>query len=219
MAASAPGRALHHGPRHVTDSEPESGGQRNAESIAARISDAADQVGAHIVLGAGDQHILDAVNGHVARSIGPIITIDGARDPSGLDDHLGPAIGAALNEITRAAAQEVGDLVAALAEGPNPAAVRGIEAVAAQLAQQQVAVLLLAADITHDADAGPSYRIGSSPTELLVGGTDPGVEVPLEDGLVWAALHQDAIIMRQPDRTGPLAGAPVAALLRRGQAS
>ena len=62
-----PGRppALHHGERHLTDSEPESGGQRNAEFIAARVAKAADSVGAHIVLGAGDQHILDAVSGHL----------------------------------------------------------------------------------------------------------------------------------------------------------
>ena len=40
--------------------------------------------------------------------------------------------------------------------------------------------------------------------------------MPLADGLVWAALHQDAIIVQLPDRTGPLAGQPVAALLRRG---
>jgi hypothetical protein len=49
-----------------------------------------------------------------------------------------------------------------------------------------------------------------------VGDAEAGVEVPLEDGLVWAALHQDAIIVQLPDRTGPLAGEPVAALLRRG---
>jgi hypothetical protein len=38
----------------------------------------------------------------------------------------------------------------------------------------------------------------------------------LEDGLVWAAIHQDAIIVQLPGRGGPLAGEPVAALLRRG---
>jgi hypothetical protein len=43
--------------------------------------------------------------------------------------------------------------------------------------------------------------------------------VPLEDGLVWAALHQDAIVVQLPDRSGPLAGQRAAALLRRGAAS
>jgi hypothetical protein len=105
--------------------------------------------------------------------------------------------------------------VAARAGGPDPAAVRGIGAVAGQLAEQQVAVLLVAADVARDADPGSSYRIGSVPTEFLVG-QDTGTEVPLEDGLVWAALHQDAIIVQLPERTGPLAGEPVAALLRRG---
>ncbi len=216
-----PGRppAQHHGPRHVTDSEPESGGQRNAEFIAGRVSEAADSVSAHIVLGAGDQHILKAVEAHLPSSVGPITTIAGGRQPDGRNDHLSAAIGAALDEITAAAVSAVGDRIASLAEGPSPAAVRGIKAVAEQLAEQQVAVLLVTADLDRDADPHSSYRIGSRPTEFLVGDPDTGVEVPLEDGLVWAALHQDAIVAELQDRTGPLAGEPAAALLRRGSAS
>jgi len=213
----------HHGERHVTDSEPESGGQPNAEFIAGRVSQAADRVGAHIVLGAGDQHILDAVAGHLPYSIGPVTTIAGGREADGLDDHLSAAIDAALDEITAAAISAVEDLVASRAEGRSegsvPAAVRGIEAVADQLAEQQVAALLVAADVARGANPGLSYRIGSRPTEFLVGESDTGTEVPLEDGLIWAALQQDAIIVQLPERTGPLAGEPAAALLRRGSAS
>jgi hypothetical protein len=207
-----------HGERHLTDSEPESGGQRNAEFIAGRVTEAAGSVGAHVVLGAGDQHILDAVGTHLPGSIGPITTFPGGRHPDGRDDHIGAAIGAALDEITAAAIGAVGDQVASLAGGPSPGAVRGIGAVAEQLAEQQVAVLLVAADVSRDDGAGPSYRIGIRPTEFLVDDPDTGVEVPLEDGLVWAALHQDAIVVELPDRAGSLAGEPVAALLRRGSA-
>jgi hypothetical protein len=216
-----PGRppAQHHGERHLTDSEPESGGERNDEFIAGRVSEAADSVGAHIVLGAGDQHILEAVGRHLPASVGPVTTIAGGRHPDGRDDHLGAAIGAALDEITEAAVAAVGDRIASLVQGPSPAAVRGIEGVAEQLAQQQVAVLLVAADLARDADSGTSYRIGVRPTEFLVGDPDTGVEVPLEDGLAWAALHQDAIVAELPDRDGVLAGTPAAALLRRGSAS
>ena len=204
-----------HGERHLTDREPESGGRASAEFIAGRVAKAAESVAAHVVLGAGDQHILDAIGGHLPDSIGPITTIAGGREPGGGDGHLGGAIGAALDEITAAAIGAVGDLVAERASEPNPAAVRGIEAVAQQLAEQQVAVLLLAADVADAALPGVSYRIGSQPTEFLVGESD-GTEVPLADGLVWAALHQDAIIVQLPDRGGPLAGQPAAALLRRG---
>ena len=209
--------AQHHGERHLTDSEPESGGQRNAEFIAARVAEAADSVRAHIVLGAGDQHILDAIAAHLPETVGPVTPITGGRAAGGLDDHLVEGISAALDEITSAAIGMVGDLVASLAERPSPAAVRGIKAVAEQLAEQQVAVLLLAADVARDA-AGSRYRIGSRPTEFLVDEPDTGVEVPLEDGLVWAAVHQDAIVVQLPERTGPLAGEPTAALLRRGSA-
>ena len=209
--------AQHHGERHLTDREPESGGERNAEFIAGRVADAADSVGAHVVLGAGDQHILDAIGSHLPETIGPVTVIAGERPADGLDDHLGAEISAALDEIANAVIGAVADLVASRAEGPDPGAVRGVKAVAEQLAEQQVAVLLVAADVARDADAGSTYRIGSRPTEFLVD-DDTGVEVPLEDGLVWAAVHQDAIVVQLPDRTGPLAGESVAALLRRGAA-
>ena len=209
--------AQHHGERHLTDREPESGGERNDEFIAGRVAAAADSVGAHVVLGAGDQHILDAIGSHLPETIGPVTVIAGQRPADGLDDHLGAEISAALDEIANAVIGAVADLVASRAEGPDPGAVRGLKAVAEQLAEQQVAVLLVAADVARDADAGSTYRIGSRPTEFLVD-DDTGVEVPLEDGLVWAALHQDAIVVQLPDRTGPLAGEPAAALLRRGAA-
>jgi release factor family 2 len=209
--------AVHHGERHQTDSEPESGGQANATEVAARIDDAAAKVGAHIVLGAGDQHILDAVSAHLTGSLGPIITIDGRRTRSGRDDHMGPAIGAALDRIAVAATSEIGDRIASQVGGENPGAVRGVKSVAEQLAEQQVAVLLLAADIARDSGPSNSYVLGSSPTELLPADVVTGLAVPLEDGLVWAALHQDAIVVVLPDRAGPLAGEPAAALLRRGQ--
>jgi hypothetical protein len=209
--------AVHHGERHLTGSEPESGGQQNATAVAARIDEAAAKVGAHIVLGAGDQHILDAVSPHLSGSLGPIVTIDGRRTRSGRDDHMGPAIGAALQQIADRAASEIGDQIASKAGGENPGAVRGIEAVAEQLAEQQVAVLLLAADIAEEADASRGYRLGSTPTELVPADAGDGLDVPLEDGLVWAALHQDAVVVVTPDRSGPLAGEPAAALLRRGQ--
>jgi hypothetical protein len=208
-----------HGERHVTDREPESGGQPNAEFIAGRVSQAADSVGAHVVLGAGDKHILDAVSGHQPDSVGPVTIIAGDREPDGLDDHLSATIGAALDEITAAAISAVGDLIASRTGEPGPAAVRGIAAVADQLAGQQVAVLLVAADVARDASVGLSYRIGSRPTVFLVGESDAGTVVPLEDGLVWAALHQDAIVVQLPERTGPLADEPAAALLRRGSVS
>jgi Bacterial archaeo-eukaryotic release factor family 2 len=209
--------AQHHGERHVTDREPEGGGERNAEFIAGRVAEAAASVGAHIVLGAGDQHILEAVSGHLPGSLGPITAIGPGPVPAGGDDRLGAEIAAALDEITAEAIAAVADRVGSSAAGPEPAAVRGIEAVAEQLAEQQVAVLLVAADIARDnADSG--YRIGSRPTEMLIGEGGAGTQVPLEDGLVWAALQQDAIVIQLPDRTGPLAGEPAAALLRRGPA-
>jgi Bacterial archaeo-eukaryotic release factor family 2 len=217
-----PGRppAQHHGERHVTGPEPESGGERFAGSIAARVSEAAASVRAQLVLGAGDQHILDAVAAHLPAPLRPLTTIASGPVSTEGDDQLSARIGAALDGITAEAIGTVGDLVAssaAAAQDLVPAAVRGIDAVAQQLAQEQVAVLLVAADVARDG-GGISYRIGRRPTEFRAGDPDTGTEVPLDDGLVWAALHQDSIVVQLPDRTGPLAGQPAAALLRRGRA-
>jgi release factor family 2 len=210
--------AQHHGERHLTDREPESGGERNAAFIAGRVAEAAASAGAHIVLGAGDQPILDAVAKHLPGSLGPVTTIDSGPVPADGDERLGARIGAALDGITGEATRAVADLVASAATGPAPGAVLGIEAVAGQLAEQQVAVLLVASDIGQEG-GGARYWLGSRPTEF--GTEDPGggIPVPLEDGLVWAALHQDAIVVQLPGRAGPLAGQPAAALLRRGAAS
>ena len=161
---------------------------------------------------AGDPHILGAISGHLPSSLGPVTTIASGPVPGYRDDQLSDQVAAALEKITAAAIGAVGELVGSSAAGPEPAAVRGIEAVAQQLAEQQVAVLLVAADI-----ADSRYGIGSRPTELLPAGDSAArAEVPLADGLAWAALHQDAIVVQLPDRAGPLAGRPAAALLRRG---
>jgi Bacterial archaeo-eukaryotic release factor family 2 len=210
--------ALHHGPRHVTGSEPESGGERNAEFAAGRVSEAAASVGAHIVLGAGDQQILGAISAHLPGSLGPVATIATGSVPADGDAQLSTQIWAALSQITARAIDAIGDLVAAGAAGPEPAAVHGIEAVVEQLAEQQVAVLLVGESVSAG-PAVPAYRVGSQATELIAASSGPGLEVPLEDGLVWAALNQNAAVVQLPDGTGPLAGQPAAALLRRGPGS
>ena len=210
--------AEHHGERHVTGPEPRGGGEANAEFAAGRLAEAAASVGAHIALGAGDQDILDAVSAHLPGSLGPVVTIATGPVAVASDDHLSGEIAVALGQITASAVDAVGDLVASSTAEPEPGAVRGIEAVAEQLAERQVSVLLVAADIAS-AGAGTAYRIGSQPTDLLPADASTGIDVPLEDGLVWAALHQDAIVLQMPDRGGPLAGQPTAALLRRGRFS
>jgi Bacterial archaeo-eukaryotic release factor family 2 len=220
-----PGRpaSLHHGERHLTDSEPESGGGRNDRFIAARVTEAASGVGAHVILGAGDPHVLGAIAEHLPDSLGPVTIVAAGPFARDNDDQpvaeaeLSAGLENALRDITATAADDIADLVAASATAADPGAVRGLEAVARQLTNGQVAVLLVAADAADD-DAG-YYRIGDRPTEFLVGAdasAGGGAPVTLESGLAWAALHQDAVVLRLPDRGGVLEGHPVAALLRHG---
>lgn len=187
-----PGRrpALLHGERHQTGPEPEDDGSRNDAFIAARVAEAAASVEAHVVLGAGDHHILDAVSAHLPGSLGPVITIDTEKVSVEGDAALRARSGAALDGITSEDVASAADQIASLAAKPDPGAVIGAQDVADQLAEQQVALLLVA----------------------------PGFDDAVADELVWSALHQDAIVARAPAApSGPLSGQPVAALLRRGQ--
>jgi hypothetical protein len=183
-----PGRppAQRHGERHVTDREPGSGGERNAEFIAARVSEAAAGVGAHIVLGAGDQPILDAVAGHLPGPLGPITTIADGPVPRDSDEQLRARIDVALDGITAEAIDAVAGLIAASAAGPQPAAVRGIEAVTAQLAEQQVAVLLVAADGAADELVWAALRQDAIVARL------PGPSGPLAREKAAALLRRGA---------------------------
>ena len=137
--------AQYHGERHRTDREPRGGGERNDEYIAARVAEAAAGVGAHIVLGAGDRAVLDAVAAHLPPSLGPVIPVGDSPAALDSDARLSGRIGAALDGLTAEAADAVAGRVAASAGGPQPLAVRGTADVTASLDQRQVAVLLVAA--------------------------------------------------------------------------
>ena len=87
--------------------EPLSGGERNAAFTVGRVAEAAASVGAHIVLGASDQHMLDAVAKPLPGPVGPITTIASGPVPEDGDERLGAT---ALDEITGEASGAVGDL-------------------------------------------------------------------------------------------------------------
>jgi len=79
-----------------------------AAFTAGRVAEAAASVGAHIVLLAGDQHILDAIAKHLPGPFGPITTIASGPVPEDGDERLGAQITTALDEITGEAVSAVG---------------------------------------------------------------------------------------------------------------
>jgi hypothetical protein len=90
-------------------------------------------VGVHIIVGAGGQHILDAVGKHMPGPFGPIMTIASGPVPEDGDKRLGAPTTTVLDEITGEAISAVEDLVASATTGPAARAVRavrGIEAAA-----------------------------------------------------------------------------------------
>ena len=76
------------GSEHLTGREPLGGGEQNAAFTAGRVAEAAAAVSAHVILGAGDQHILDAVSKQLPGSTefgagdpgtGPVTRVRGSR--------------------------------------------------------------------------------------------------------------------------------------------
>ena len=215
-----PGRppAQHHGERHLTGREPLGGGEQNAAFTAGRVAEAAAAVSAHVILGAGDQHILDAVSKHLPGSLGPVTAIASGPVSADSDEHLGARIATALDEITGEATDAVGAPRRLGRRGSGTR--RGPRDRARRRAAGRTAGRRFARRVRHRRGHRRLTLLARSrPTEFGAGDPGTGIPVPLEDGLVWAALHQDAIIVQLAERSGPLAGQPTAALLRRGAAS
>ena len=61
---------------------------------AGHVAEAAASVGAHVVLGAGDRHILQAVSGHLPGSLGPVTIVASGPVSGEGDDLLRPEIAA-----------------------------------------------------------------------------------------------------------------------------
>ena len=124
---------------------------------------------------------------------GPVTTIASGPVSTDNDDQFSARIGTALDGIAAGAISAVGDLVASSAAAEDPVAVRGIEAVAGQLAQEQVAVLLLASDIGREGD-GAGYRIGRRHQLLAATPATPPAAPPAAPRSAggWAALGRAA---------------------------
>jgi hypothetical protein len=78
--------------------------------------------------------------------------------PRDSDARFSARISAALDGITAQEIYAVADLIASSTAGPEPAAVRGVDAVTEQLAEQQVAVLLVAAGTALDEQVWTALR-------------------------------------------------------------
>ena len=204
--------AQHHGERHVTGSESESGGERNAASIAARVSEAAASVGAHIVLGAGDQHILDAVRGPPARCR----SVRSPRSPQARCPRTATSRSApgSAPPWTGSPARPSAPSGTWLPHPPQARLTGSMPSPSSWPSSRSPCCSWR--PTSHGTATARATGSGAARPSSSSATRDAGTEVPLEDGLTWAALHQDAIIVRLPDRSGPLAGQPVAALLRRG---
>ena len=213
--------AQHHAERHVTGSEPESGGERNAESIAARVAEAAASVGAHIVLGAGDQHILDAVARHLPGPLRPVTTIAAGPVPTDSDDRLSARI---VRRPGRRSAGEAspapsGTWLRSSTAGP---AACGIDARPRSSSARRAAGRRCVHRGGRPRTARSTARAtgsGAVPTDVHRRATPTSApKVPTErTGLrLRPRCTSDAIVVRLPEPHPARCRQPVAAVLRRG---
>ena len=206
----------------------------SAKDAAAAVERAAQQIGAQVIIAAGDTYAVDGIRDHLPKSMQPRYrVVDGGRSEDGSDALVAERVLAQLGETV---ASNTIDLLSDFAKYRNRAAKQrhspefgggqpdvaangadGVAETVADLRMAQVGTLLIS-DLLHENDAA---FFGPEPTQLALQESelrDLGVEHPqqgaLVDVLLRAALGTDAQIRLVPGDTedSPLEG--VGAVLR-----
>ncbi|HWC09603.1 MAG TPA: Vms1/Ankzf1 family peptidyl-tRNA hydrolase [Acidimicrobiales bacterium] len=189
--------------------------ERNADDVAAQVTDLFDRSGARLVIVAGEvravQLIQEALPDRVAERLE---VVDGERSPGGSEEEFGAEVH---GRLAGAVARDTLQLVEKFREerGQGDRAADGPEATVAALAQGQVEVLLVHEDPDDERRAwfgpGPT-AIGLRPDDLAALGVDRPSEAPLVDVAVRAALATRAGIRVVP--AGQAATGGLGAILR-----
>jgi len=209
--------------------------EENARDVAVVVERVAREIGARVVLLAGDTKELTLLRRDLPPSVAGLVTvIDGSRHLDGGDDHTAEEVVRALGEHS---SREVGELLERFQtyrgratkdratpirddEGNHAVALDAADGVAdtvAALRMAQVDTLLLAEDLDEDRPvwAGPEpLHLGLTAEEITALGVAAPFEVPLVDGLVRAALGGAAQVRLVPTGTGQTPREGVGALLR-----
>jgi hypothetical protein len=176
--------------------------ERNAADAAVHVARLSEQVGARLVVLAGDVRAVGMLRDELPADVAPLVqVVDGGRSPDGSGPVLAAEVARVLDE---AVAADTAALVAKLAEerGQADRAADGADAVLAALAEARVDVLL----VRDHRDDERSAWFGPEPSSVAATGValrDLGVESPeqgrLVDVAVRAALGTGAGVRVVPD--------------------
>ena len=172
--------------------------ERNAEEVASAVDGAANDVGAQLVVLAGDDRAVTLLQGELPERLRPITTVvQGTRHADGGDAFTAERITSAVAERLRAVTD---DLLAKYEQerGQHDKAVDGPAATLAALRMAQVDVLVLTTTLPSDATAWfdpaqPTVVALTGEEVRSLGGGEP-VEAPLVDVLLRAALAGGATV-------------------------
>jgi len=189
--------------------------EENAEDVAAEVARLAHQVGARLVLAAGDERALALLEREIdPRLADRLVTVEGGRGAGagGVDDEAVAAL------VAEAVAADTSAVVDVFEEerGQHDRAADGTAATVEALARAAVDALLLADDLVEDdrtAWFGPApTSLATSPDDLRAMGVEAPTEAPLVDVLLRAALGTSAGVRLVPADRAPRDG--VGAVLR-----
>lgn len=176
----------------------ENGWEENASVVAERIGALSEQIGAELVVGAGDERATTLIAEHLPPHVRPRWTVvPGGR---GQGSHDGVP-GEVTEQVELAVARSRTQVLERFAEerGQGDRAAEGLSATLDALRVRQVETLLLTDELDADRTAwvgqDPSVIALSEPEVAGLGATNPG-QAPLRDVLVWSALGSDADVMQ-----------------------
>ena len=202
--------------------------------IAAAVEQAAEKIGAELIIAGGDPQTVEGMRGHLSKPVaGKVVTVTGGRSEDGSDDRVAEQV---LEHLAARAAATTIDLLADFGKYRNRAARQarspefgggrpGVATNAADgtaetvtaLRRGQVATLLLS-DLLHEED--PAF-FGPEPTDLALDAQelrDLGTAAPergaLVDVLLRAAIGTGAAVRLVPGDTEDSPQEGVGALLR-----
>lgn len=216
------------------DHKVEQGWEASARDVAAEVDKVANDVGARLVVAAGDERATTLLREHLPPTLQPrYVVVPGGRSRDGSDEAVARHVLEALAARVRG---DVAELLDAFGKYRNRAARQagsrqfgghqpgvaanaadGVEEVVEALRMAQVGTLLLTEDLAEDTPVsfGPEpVQLALRPDELVALGVAAPQEGALVDVLLRAALCTDAEVRSVPSGTPQSPREGVGALLR-----
>lgn len=199
----------------------ENGWEANARGVVAAVAALADQVGAELIVAAGEDRQLVLVAEHLPERLrGMFLTVAGGRGQDGSEQLVRRRVADA---VALHVATQTMDLLEDYAQerGQDKRGVDGLAPVVEALRKAQVQTLLVATDapdyssLFYGHEAG---QLGTTEQELRDLGVEDPLEGPMVDVLLRAALGSGADVQLVPHEMGTAPQGGVGALLRYADA-